>query len=258
LPNVSADRERFAGKRILVVGGGHSAATTLLELAELRTSAPETVIHWLTRSEDLSRIYGGGEGDELEARGTLGTRLKELVEARSISVHEACNIMAITADQDDAIWVRGVTPTGEMESLVDILVPATGFRPDLSILSELRIDLDLAVEAPRQLGPMIDAEFHSCGTVAPHGEKELAHPEHGFYIVGMKSYGRAPTFLMATGYEQVRSIAAALAGDRQAADSVQLVLPETGVCSANLPPRNSRDSGSSPQDALQLAENCCE
>ncbi len=49
----------------------------------------------------------------------------------------------------------------------------------------------------------------------------------------MKSYGRAPTFLLATGYEQVRSVAAALAGDQDAADTVQLDLPETGVCSTD-------------------------
>ena len=61
----------------------------------------------------------------------------------------------------------------------------------------------------------------------------LAHPEQDFYIVGMKSYGRAPTFLMYTGYEQVRSVVAALAGDQEAADRVELVLPETGVCSTD-------------------------
>jgi hypothetical protein len=35
---------------------------------------------------------------------------------------------------------------------------------------------------------------------------------------------------MATGYEQARSVAAALAGDPEAADRVELDLPETGVC----------------------------
>jgi len=59
----------------------------------------------------------------------------------------------------------------------------------------------------------------------------VAHPEAGVYLVGMKSYGRAPTFLALTGYEQVRSVAAAIAGDREAAERVELVLPETGVCS---------------------------
>src|SRR5690606_38606637 len=82
------------------------------------------------------------------------------------------------------------------------------------------------------LAPLIDPNFHSCGTVPPHGVDELSHPEPGFFIVGSKSYGRAPTFLMATGYEQVRSIVAEIAGDPVAARQIHLVLPETGVCSA--------------------------
>jgi hypothetical protein len=125
---------------------------------------------------------------------------------------------------------------------VDRVIPATGFRPDLSILSELRLDLDPAVEAPKALGPLIDPDFHSCGTVPAHGAKVLAQPEKDFYLAGMKSYGRAPTFLMATGYEQVRSIAAALAGDAEAADAVELQLPETGVCSTSVPAAAEEDA----------------
>ena len=82
--------------------------------------------------------------------------------------------------------------------------------------------------------------MHSCGSVPPHGVDELTHPDAGFYIVGMKSYGRAPTFLLLTGYEQVRSVVAALAGDWEAARRVELVLPETGVCSRAAPPRGQR------------------
>jgi len=111
-------------------------------------------------------------------------------------------------------------------------VVATGFRPDLGMLRELRVELDPAMEAPPALAPLIDPNLHSCGTVPPHGAAELAHPEPEFYIVGAKSYGRAPTFLMATGYEQVRSVVAEIAGDHVAARQVRLVLPETGVCNA--------------------------
>ena len=112
---------------------------------------------------------------------------------------------------------------------------ATGFRPDLDILREMRLSLDEIVEAPTRLASLIDPNLHSCGTVYPHGVDELAHPEPNFYIAGMKSYGRAPTFLLLTGYEQVRSIADELAGNTEAARIVQLVLPETGVCSTALP-----------------------
>ena len=230
LPDVHGrDRERVAGKRVMVTGAGHSAANTLLDLAELDAA---TTIIWAVRTADLSRVYGGGEQDELAARGALGSRLRKLVDSRRIEVLTSFTITRFSLE--DSLTVHAVTPDGEREVSVDVLVPATGFRPELGMLSELRLDLDPAVEAPAQLGPLIDPEFHSCGSVEPHGERVLSHPEKNFYIVGMKSYGRAPTFLMATGYEQVRSIAAALAGDREAADAVHLELPETGVCTTDL------------------------
>ena len=117
---------------------------------------------------------------------------------------------------------------------------ATGQRPDLALTRELRVDFDPWLESARALGPLIDPNLHSCGSVPPHGHRELSHPEPGFYTVGVKSYGRAPTFLMMTGYEQVRSVVAALAGDTVAADDVRLVLPETGVCSS----QTNREDGS--------------
>lgn len=230
LPDVQGrDRDRVAGKRVMVTGAGHSAANTLLELAELDST---TMITWAVRTADLSRVYGGGELDELAARGALGSRLRALVDSGRIEVLTSFTITRFT--EAEALTVHAVTPDGEREVTVDVLVPATGFRPDLGMLSELRLDMDPAVEAPARLGPLIDSEFHSCGSVEPHGERVLSHPEKNFYVVGMKSYGRAPTFLMATGYEQVRSIAAALAGDREAADAVHLDLPETGVCTTDL------------------------
>ena len=234
LPAVTgADRDRFAGRHVLVIGAGHSAANTLLDLAELAQDDPETRISWAVRSADVSRVYGGEDRDELAARGALGSRLRALVESGVVDVHTSFTITGFEA-AGDQLRVHATGTTGPEELTVDLLVPATGFRPDLSMLTELRLELDPAVEAPRRLGPLIDPEFHSCGSVEPHGESVLSHPDAGFYIVGMKSYGRAPTFLMATGYEQVRSIAAALAGDRAAADEVHLDLPETGVCSTDL------------------------
>ena len=95
----------------------------------------------------------------------------------------------------------------------------TGFRPDLGFLSEVRLDLDPALGSPRVLADQIHPDHHSCGDVAPHGHRELTQPEPGLYLVGMKSYGRAPSFLAMTGFEQVRSVVAALDGDLAAADS---------------------------------------
>ncbi|MDN5877446.1 MAG: NAD(P)-binding protein, partial [Brevibacterium sp.] len=244
LPDVlGRDRAQFAGHHTLVVGAGHSAANTLLALGELREAEPSTRISWAIRGSDPASVYGGGDQDGLPARGALGARLRHLVEAGHIEVHTSMTIAELSiaspaptsaAGITNALTVTGTTPAGAVSVDVDRVVPTTGFRPDLSFLREIRVDLDPIVEAPTGLGPLIDPEYHSCGTVAPHGARLLAHPETDFYIAGMKSYGRAPTFLMATGYEQVRSIVAAIAGDQAAADAVELVLPETGVCSSDI------------------------
>jgi hypothetical protein len=138
--------------------------------------------------------------------------------------------------------------------IVDELIVATGFRPNLDFVRELRIQLDPAIECPVALAPLIDPNEHSCGTVRPHGARELAQDEPGFYFAGMKSYGRAPTFLMLTGYEQVRSIAAELAGDRAAAERVELVLPETGVCNRSAAPDASNCCGG---PAISDVDACC-
>ncbi|NMR19073.1 FAD-dependent oxidoreductase [Cellulomonas fimi] len=234
LPDVlGRDRSRFAGKRTLVVGGGHSAANTLLSLGLLAREVPGTQVVWAIRGTDPARVYGGGPADELPARGRLGTDLRGLVGSGAVELVTGFATTAIEVT-GDTVAVVGTTAAGErrIEGLHQVAA-ATGFRPDLSILSEVRLDLDPGLEAPRRLAPLIDPAFHSCGTVPPHGHRDLAQPDDGFYVVGMKSYGRAPTFLITTGNEQVRSVVAALAGDLAAADEVQLVLPETGVCSVD-------------------------
>ncbi|WP_104045126.1 FAD-dependent oxidoreductase [Arthrobacter sp. ZGTC412] len=230
LPDVAGrDRAAFAGRRVLVVGAGHSAANTLISLTDLAKEEPDTRILWVVRGASAAKVYGGGDLDGLPARGQLGGRVRRLVEAGKIELHTSFGISSIKSL--DSSVIVGAVDGRTIDA--DVIVPCTGFRPDLDILSELRLTLDPAVEAPIELGPLIDPEFHSCGTVPPHGAKLLAHPDKDFYIVGMKSYGRAPTFLLATGYEQVRSVVAALAGDHEAADTVQLELPETGVCSTD-------------------------
>ncbi|TDD88734.1 flavoprotein [Actinomadura rubrisoli] len=238
LPDVlGRDRARFAGKHALVVGMGHSAANTLLALAELAAAEPGTRITWAVRGTSVARLYGGGDADGLPARGALGTRLKAAVNDGEIDLVRGFTITGLTAPEGGPaagpVQVTGRTLDGTRVLEADTVVAATGFRPDLDMLREVRVELDPAIEAPVRLAPLIDPNVHSCGTVPPHGERDLAHPEPGFYLAGAKSYGRAPTFLLATGYEQVRSIVAALAGDRQAADTIQLDLPQTGVCSTS-------------------------
>lgn len=220
-------RERYAGKRVLVAGSGHSAFNAILDLAALAAESPGTQITWVVRRGNMERAYGGGANDALPARGALGQRVRALIERGVVQLVSGWRTERLLETSDGIV----VTAGEHQLAPVDEIVVATGLRPDLTMLRELRLSLDPAVEAPTTLAPLIDPNFHSCGSVRPHGVDELTHPEPNFYIVGMKSYGRAPTFLLLTGYEQVRSVAAALAGDWEAARRVELILPETGVCS---------------------------
>jgi hypothetical protein len=221
-------RERYAARRVLVVGSGHSAFNAILDLVALRDSEPATEIVWAIRGAAPDRSYGGGGDDQLPARGALGSMVRGLVADGSVEVVPGFHTRSVTAPN-----ARLVVEDDTRRLIVDEVIAATGFRPDLELLRELRLELDDRVEAPRALAPLIDPNLHSCGSVPPHGVDELSHPDAGIYVVGMKSYGRAPTFLLRTGYEQVRSVVAALAGDWVSARNVELVLPETGVCSVN-------------------------
>ncbi|UOE43372.1 NAD(P)-binding domain-containing protein [Agromyces larvae] len=244
LPDVlGRDRGRFAGKHTIVVGAGHSAANTLLKLAELADTVPGTTATWVIRNSSAIRVSSSAE-DELPARASIGGRVDSLVTQGRIRLVDRFETVRLRRD-DDRVTLIGQRAGALEELTADVIVNATGFRPDLGMLREIRLDLDDIVEAPRRLAPLIDPNVHSCGTVQPHGFAELAHPEQNFFIAGMKSYGRAPTFLLATGYEQVRSIVAHLAGDVAAASNVELVLPATGVCSSSL------------TDTAASASSCC-
>ena len=229
------DRARYAGKRVLVVGSGHSAFDVLIDLADLEA----TRITWLVRRPFADAKYGGAENDALPARGALGTRMRGLVDRGAVT-QVVMRIAALRTTPDGVHVSDGARELGPF----DEIVATTGFRPDLAPLRELRVKLDDVLEAPPVLAPLIDPNVHSCGTVPPHGVRELSHPEKDFYIVGMKSYGRAPTFLMLTGYEQVRSISSALVGDMAGAESVELILPQTGVCSGGADCCDGVDCGS--------------
>jgi thioredoxin reductase len=230
LPDVlGTDRRRFAGKHTAVVGAGHSAANTLINLARLAREEPGTSVTWIIRNPGAVRVLGS-ENDELQARASIGATVRQLVESGAITQIDRFEIVGLGRD-GDGVDIVGERRGGLEHVRADLIVNATGFRPDLDMLREIRLSLDEIVEAPAALAPLIDPNLHSCGTVPPHGVAELAQPERDFFIVGMKSYGRAPTFLLATGYEQVRSVADELAGNRDAARRVQLVLPATGVCS---------------------------
>lgn len=233
IPDVlGAERNRYAGRRVAVIGSGHSAQNVVRDLTELAAHEPTTEVLWLLRRDDVGQMFGGGSADGFAARGQLGTTARSLVDNGTVGLVTGFRIGAVETGHDRRVIL--VAQDGRRVGPFDKLIAATGFRPDLTFLRELRLALDPIVESTERLAPLIDPNLHSCGTVAPHGAAELAHPESGVYLVGMKSYGRAPTFLLATGYEQVRSVVAELAGDAAAAAAVELELPETGVCVSDI------------------------
>lgn len=261
MPDVlGRERARYAGRTVAVLGAGHSAVGTLIDLTRLKEEVPGTEVIWLLRGDKPEKAFGGGANDKLAARGALGSAFARLVMDGKICVETGFRVSHVTRSGDKLRVGAGSTCGGRFVT-VDELVVATGFRPEFDFLREVRLSLDPAVECPPTLAPLIDPNIHSCGTVRPHGARELAQPEPGFYFAGMKSYGRAPTFLMLTGYEQVRSIVADIAGDKEAAERVELVLPETGVCSgpattASLAPAGLTATGDFAA-ASAPAAGCC-
>ncbi len=240
-----AQAAEFAGRHIVVVGSGHSALTAISELTRVAEASSGTRVTWVLRRGGIGNTFGGGEADQLPERGALGIRAKEAVETGLVNVMTGFRVERI--ERVDGGVIVGAED-GRLLPPADKVVVLAGFRPDLSFLSEMRLELDPTLQAPVRVASEIDPNLHSCGDVAATGAKDLAHPEPDLYLVGMKSYGRAPTFLAMTGYEQVRSVAAELAGDHEAAARVELVLPDTGVC-----------GGAGPYDRADEASSgaCC-
>lgn len=221
------DVSSLAGSHVVVVGAGHSATHTVLRLSELARRHDGTRITWLLRRGSTANLFGGGDRDELAERAVLGSRARKVIEAGTVEVVTGFRVAEIRPE-DAGLTI--VAETGREIGGVDHIFALTGFRPDTGILRELRIDLDASLDAVAGIASEIDPNIHSCGSVSATGARQLAQPEQDFFIVGAKSYGRAPTFLALTGFEQVRSVVAHLAGDVAAAERKELVLPDTGVC----------------------------
>lgn len=248
--------DRYKNKRVLVVGSGHSSINAVLELDKLKDKYSDTEINWVLRKKNIRDVYGGQENDALKARGALGIRIEQLVNSDRVHVYTPFQIQQIQKKEGQLTIIGFQDDQKFALPGIDEIISNTGSRPDFSFIREIRLSIDPSLESVYALADLIDPNIHSCGTVRPHGEKELRHPEKNFYIVGSKSYGRAPTFLMATGYEQVRSIVAAIDSDMEASLHVELDLPETGVCSVDLGNNACCGTGVKPTET-KATTNCC-
>ncbi|RVW01868.1 FAD-dependent oxidoreductase [Rhodococcus xishaensis] len=226
---LGSDKAKFANKRVAVIGSGHSAQNVVRDLATLGTEAPDTRTTWLVRRAEAGQMFGGGSSDQLAARGALGADAERLATGGAVDFVTGFRVEEVI-NKGDGVYL--ISTDGVKAGPFDYIVANTGARPDFAISRELRLDIDAGIESTTTMAPLIDPNIHSCGSVRPHGVDELAHPDTGYYPIGMKSYGRAPTFLLMTGYEQARSVVAEIAGDHEGARRIELILPETGVCSS--------------------------
>ena len=134
LPDVlGRDRVKYEGRTTLVIGAGHSAANVLIDLVELARRNPQASVLWVTRGTNLARVYGGGPADQLPARGELGAHVKDLVDARKISLVTGFSATAVRAAGEQVV-LEGETADG-VRTLgpVDRIIVATGQRPDLTL-----------------------------------------------------------------------------------------------------------------------------
>jgi pyridine nucleotide-disulfide oxidoreductase len=194
-------RGRYAGRHVLVVGAGHSAAGSLLALAKLADEAPGTRIAWTIRGSNFARIFGGGENDGLAARGALGQRLKRLADSGRLEVHADFRIVAIERGAQGTLAIEGRGPRGEARAIegIDEIVVATGGRPQSFAF------VGIAREARS-----VDREHRAAR--APH-RPERAQLRHGATPRPSRA-GASGAGLLCGGREELRPRAEFPAGDR--------------------------------------------
>jgi hypothetical protein len=209
-------RDHYADRTTLVVGAGHSAATSVCQLAALAQKHPSTWIIWLARragSQPLKRVLNDPlrERDQVCARANmLATRGEGHVEFHAQSLVESIE----KHPKDGSFTVTALVAGDKRTWQVDRIIANVGNEPDNQIYRELQVHECCASFAPMALAAALRTHAGSDGLAVPlaQGPATLRNPEPGFFILGNKSYGRSANFLMRAGFEQVREVFAILLG----------------------------------------------
>lgn len=221
VPDVlGADRIRFADKLVLVVGGGYSAATSVIALRELRQAAPETRVTWMTRRAltDEEGPIRRWPNDRLPRRDQLAEQANVScrVEGSAVTHWGQTSVLRISRQQDQFLVEHGGANTGETP--FDAIIANVGFRPDDSIYAELQVHQSYVSQGPMQVSAaLLEAGHADCLDQVSTGPDTLKNPEPDFYILGSKSYGRDSNFLLSLGFEQIRD-AFTIIADRKELD----------------------------------------
>lgn len=218
LPDVlGQNRSDYAGKKVLVVGSGYSAATSVVALAELAQAEPQTHITWLTRHSRQPPI-ARFEKDRLPERDRLAVQANAIAQSEGSPVtHWPATMIAAVAPTAGGFRVQTVgAHAGEFE--FDRIVANVGYRPDTDVFRELQVHLCYATEGPMKLAAaLMGSPAGDCLDQTSHGPQTLMNPEPHFYILGAKSYGRNSQFLMTVGLDQIRELFTII-GDREDLD----------------------------------------
>ncbi len=205
------ERDRYAGRSTLLVGDGLSAATTAVALAGLAERAKGTRVVWATRGAGPLPIQPIAD-DTLIRRAQLTEAANRLATApaRGVEWRSGAEVAAVYATGDDRFEIVLATTEGEERRQFDRVIANVGYEPDDSIYRALQVHECYASRAPMKLAASLLAASADAGgdclKLGGFGPEVLVNPEPGFFILGMKSYGRNSAFLLSTGYEQVRDL----------------------------------------------------
>lgn len=215
------ERGRFVGRRVLLVGGGYSAATTAVALAGLALEDARTEVLWVTRVPREVPITPI-EADALPRRAELAAAANRLASdpAGQLTWLAGGGITAIEWLPDaDAFEVDLQTAAATKRVTVDRVIANVGYEPDDALYRGLQIHECYASRGPMKLAAALlsatAAAGGDCMKVGGLGPEALANPEPDFFILGAKSYGRNSLFLLGNGHEQVRDVFRLITGDRE-------------------------------------------
>lgn len=216
LEDVLGERQaHYAGRSVLVIGSGYSAATTVCNLAALAESHPATWVIWLARKANTQPIKRQA-GDPLRERDRLAVRANSLATRGdgNLEFHPQSLVEIVEwlgADKGFRVTARcgGKPRTFEVERVI----ANVGYTPDNGLYRELQVHECYASLGPMNLAAALAKHAGAdCLTIPAQGAAVLRNPEPNFYILGMKSYGRNPHFLLRTGFEQVRDVFTLITG----------------------------------------------
>jgi thioredoxin reductase len=184
-----AKKAHYAGKSVIVLGSGTSAATSICDLMELATENQSTWVIWLTRSSRTQPIVRV-PNDTIRDRDRLALRANGLATRcdGNLEFHTDCRVLEVTSAGPDKGY-RVVTQTADDAPRIweaERLIANVGYKPDLSLSSELRV-------------------------LEPEGDVLTGEP--GYYILGAKSYGRRSGFMLQDTAAQIRRVFETIRGE---------------------------------------------